>query len=190
MLELTKCVVIKNYKNLLSSSQLADLGATPGDILECTLIYPTRAYIIVIDQDVTSIVEEEIIANESYNDWLWYVIGAAVVVLAGLSYVAYIWWRNKKMKEADVAIVEEDMEAVIEEQELGWQADEGVIIAPANPLATIGGVHRPVDTYDAEYNPAANEKIKDVANVGIEKFDERVEYGQQRGDHEDYGDVV
>eukprot|EP01084_Bolivina_argentea_P272637 464259_1 len=187
MLELTKCRVIENY-NTLSSEQLRDLGANIGrDILNCTLIYPTRAFIIVVDQDVINIVEEEVIADDSYNDWLWYVIVGAVILLAGLSYVAYIWWKNKKLKEADVAQVEKDMEEVIEEQEKGWQAGDDVIVAPANPLAQIGGVQRPIGSMGADFTAPQTEKIKDVADVGVEKFDERIEYGQQRGD---FGDVL
>ena len=77
------------------------------------------------------------------------------------------------------------MEAVIEEQEQGWQATTDATIAPANPLASIGGVHRPADAYGAQLPNHDNDKIKDVANVGVEKFDHRVEYGQQRGDYID-----
>eukprot|EP00486_Rosalina_sp_Unknown_P006650 CAMPEP_0201571532 /NCGR_PEP_ID=MMETSP0190_2-20130828/14366_1 /ASSEMBLY_ACC=CAM_ASM_000263 /TAXON_ID=37353 /ORGANISM="Rosalina sp." /LENGTH=98 /DNA_ID=CAMNT_0047996293 /DNA_START=190 /DNA_END=483 /DNA_ORIENTATION=+ len=91
------------------------------------------------------------------------------------------------MKEADVAQVEEDMEAVIEEQEMGWQATTDATIAPANPLANIGGIQKPVAPYGAELPNTENAKIKDVADVGVEKFDHRVEYGQQRGDQ--FGDV-
>ena len=97
------------------------------------------------------------------------------------------------MKEADVAQVEEDMEAVIEEQEQGWQATTDATIAPANPLASIGGIQRPATSYNAELPDHTNDRIKEVANVGVEKFDHRIEYGQQRGDYIDNqggGDIV
>ena len=157
------------------------------------MVYPSRAYIIVRDQDPITKTELIKIPDDSYEDWLWYVILAAVVVLAILSYIAYRWWVNKKMKEADVAQVEEDMEAVIEEQEQGWQGATGATIAGANPLANIGGVSKPAAPYGASLPHAENAKIKDVANVGVEKFDHRVEYGQQRGDqfgNANGGDIV
>ena len=92
MLELTECQVIYNYQSILNGSQLAAKGATDGDILNCTLIYPSRAYIIVQDQDQTTKTEFIQIPDDSYEDWLWYVILGAVVVLAVLSYIAYRWW--------------------------------------------------------------------------------------------------
>ena len=193
LLELESCKVIENLDNL-NETELEKKGATDGDNLNCTLVYPSRAYIIVLDQDPISLTELITIPDDSYEDWLWYVILGSVVVLAVLSYIAYRWWVNKKMKEADVAQVEEDMEAVIEEQELGWTAAKDAEIAGANPLAQIGGMQKPVAPYGAEFEPNQNTKIKDVANVGHEKFDVRVEYGQQRGDYMDGagqgGDVV
>ena len=103
-MELTSCTVIENIDDL-DDAELSDLGANPGDIRNCTLIYPSRAYIIVIDADQTEKIVVSYVADDSYQDWLWYVILAAIIVLAGLSYIAYVWWRNKKMKEADVAQV-------------------------------------------------------------------------------------
>ena len=82
------------------------------------------------------------------------------------------------------------MEAVIEEQEQGWGAAGDATIADPNPLAQVGGIQKPVQPYNAEFNPNGNEKIKDIANVGIEKFKERFEYGQQYGQRDDGGDVL
>eukprot|EP01084_Bolivina_argentea_P028971 53807_1 len=181
LLELSSCTVLYNYDDL-NATELEALGANPRDLMNCTLIYPTRAYIVVNDADTINVVEEEIIENTSYNEWLWYVIAGAVVVLALLSYAAYQWWKRKRLKEADVAEVEEEMEEVIIEQELGWQGGDGEVFeAPANPLATIGGVQRPVATYGVDYDPNAHKKMKDIADVGVEKFDVKVEYGQKMG---------
>jgi len=181
LLELTSCTVIENADGL-SAAELSALGAHPRDIRECTLIYPSRAFIIVIDADPVPQIESIVVEDTSYQDWLWYVILAAAVVIAGLSYVAYTWYKNKKMKETDVKNIEKDMEDVIEEQEMGWQPtmDDGEIAGP-NPLAQIGGVQKPIPSANAQMGLEENEIIKDVAKVAIEKFDERVEYGQQRG---------
>jgi len=124
-LELKSCSVIQNIDSL-NTTQLTKLGANPNDLTECTLIYPSRAYIIVIDSDQRSKTGYIEVPDSGYDDWLWYVILAAVVVLAVASYFIYIWWRNKKMIQAH-SVQDDDMdemEAVIEEQEMGGSEAE------------------------------------------------------------------
>ena len=178
LLELTECTVIVDEER--KNANGTDYDMDNGDVLNCSLTYPSKAYIIVVDQDPTQETELIEVADRSYEEWLWYVILGSVIVLAVLSYIAYRWWVNKKMKEADVAQVEEDMEAVIEEQEQGWNAANNANIAPANPLANIG-IQRPDN---ATLPSPKAERIQDVAQVGVERFHERTEYGQQRGDND------
>merc|ERR1712087_984463 len=169
----------------MNQSNASYLDTHLGDILNCSLTYPSLAYLIVVDQDPTTETDLISVADRSYEDWLWYVILGSVVLLAVLSYVAYRWWVNKKMKEADVAQVEDDMEAVIEQQELGWNGATGANIAPANPLASHNGIQRPQGVVPG---PRERNAISDVAVVGVEKFNERREYGQHRGDNNQIND--
>eukprot|EP01083_Nonionella_stella_P259109 885011_1 len=101
LLELTQCEVImdKNHSE---------------ETLNCDLIYPSRAYIIVMDQDQASETDIIKIPDDSYDDWLWFVIMGAVVLLSAAAYAGFIMWRNKKMIDsAKYAEVEEEHAPVI-----------------------------------------------------------------------------
>ena len=178
-MELTGCEVVEDVDTVNDT----DFDIDAGDVMNCSLTYPSRAYIIVVDQDSTTTTDLIEVADTSYEDWLWYVILGSVVLLALLSYIAYRWWVNKKMKEAQVGQVEDDLEAVIEEQEQGWTGATDANIAPANPLAMVGGTGIQAPVGNTLPSPRTKAAISDVAVVGVEKFNERVEYGQQRGDN-------
>eukprot|EP00483_Globobulimina_turgida_P012726 UN12749 len=108
LLELNSCTVMNN-----NSYYSEDID----DILNCSLVYPSRAYIIVTDQDPITRQEYIKVPDSEYEQWLWYVILGGVFALATVSYILFIWWRNKKISEAHVAQTENDVEPVIDEEE-------------------------------------------------------------------------
>ena len=96
-------------------------------------IYPMR---IPVWYNYASALVAPPAAEKELPAWLWWLIAALVVFLALLALLVYKYWWKNKATGAALNTAQADLDAAIEEQEIGFGGDLGGQQVGFNPLAT------------------------------------------------------
>ncbi|ETO29145.1 hypothetical protein RFI_07979, partial [Reticulomyxa filosa] len=155
LLNLISCTVINNQ---------SQSDAQENDNRSCSISYPGSVFIIIQDTDQRNSKSNLVTKNNS-------------CVLAVAGFMAYRWWVNHKMKEAEVKQADEDIDAVIAEQEQGFGNDlDQVAVNPlAQPFTHLQGPKtNDFDTDDANGDDGG---MAEKAEVRTEKIKFKQEFG-------------
>ena len=111
---------------------------------------------------------------------LWWLIAALAAVIVATSLLTYWCWNKTRLKGAAISNKENELEQLIEEDELGMAPDLSAGNIGYNPLALgarqSGAVPAGNGLLDDKEVIPQNER----ANVMVEKFEERQQYGPNR----------
>jgi len=119
--------------------------------------------------------------EEEIPPWLWWLIGAMVVFLAILAALLYkFWWKNKATGAA-LGAVQSDLDAAIEENEMGFGGGVGGNAVGFNPLATGFNPNAPAGAAGPNGPLAGQGGGGDFVRPNVEKEVFRQEYGQNMG---------
>jgi len=142
----------------------------------CELVYPNELYIIVdysLYDGALNVTENEI------PSWLWWLLVGLIVFLLILAALLYKFWWSKKQSSAALKDKEAELDRAEEENELGFGHDLGAGDVTFNPMATgVPGTSRPADAMGAELNARQQNMQGERADVAVEKFQHREQFGQ------------
>eukprot|EP01084_Bolivina_argentea_P258256 435321_1 len=143
---------------------------------ECQIVYPNE-YILYIEQP----------NNQAALTWwekegkafIWWLIAALAAILLLVSFLLYKFWWKTRLKGKAITDKENEMQNLIEEEELGMAPDLNQNQIGFNPLALGGQGTGGVGSGNIGMH--VDDKIPENqrANVIVEKFDDRQEYGPQ-----------
>jgi len=121
--------------------------------------------------------------EEEIPAWLWWLIGAMVVFLAILALLLYkFWWKNKATGAA-LGAVQTDLDAAIEENEMGFGGGVGGNAVGFNPLATGFNPNAPAGAAGPNGPLDGQGGGGDFVRPNVEKEVFRQEYGQNMGNN-------
>lgn len=145
----------------------------------CTLTYPSQLYIVVQDSAADTFTNNTSETQEPW--WLWWVIGALIVFLFILAWLVYrYWWKHRQTHE-QLQETEKELDDQIAENELGFGNDLQQGDVGFNPLATgVPNTTKAPDTYGSEMDARKNAAMNNNADVHVEKFQHREEFGQAK----------
>jgi len=119
--------------------------------------------------------------EEEIPAWLWWLIGAMVVFLAILAALLYkFWWANKATGAA-LGAVQTDLDAAIEENEMGFGGGVAGNAVGFNPLATGFNPNAPAGAAGPNGPLAGQGGQGDFVRPNVQKEVFRQEYGQNMG---------
>jgi len=147
----------------------------------CTTVYPSSLYMIV---DITGGAETVTVTktDKKTPTWVWGLIAGLLVLAALMALLGYrYWWKHKQTSE-ELHETNQELDAAHEENELGFGRDLAQGDVHFNPIAT--GVPNTtvapqLNTDQARAGLMAHDGKADVA---VEKFKHREEFGQRMPD--------
>ena len=160
------------YRIVLES---CDVYQQTSHVYSCRLVYPSDVYIL-IDSEAA---ESNTLTETEFPAWLWWLIAALAVFLIILAWLVYrFWWKNRAGK-VELLETEDQLEAAIAEDELGFGNDLGQGNVGFNPLAT-GNPNgmRSGNPQAGGTNPLESNDIDGRADVAVDKFEQKKQFGQ------------
>jgi len=151
------------------------------DRQSCTPVYP---YTLRMQVDVTGGGEafSTTKTQKQMPAWLWWLIGALVIFAIILAVLGYRYWWKHKQKSEELVETEDQLEHALEENELGFGKDLGVGDVQFNPMATgVPGQKKAPDLFAGEMEKRNVDASNVRADVAVEKFAHREQFGQQQG---------
>ena len=144
-------------------------------IYACNIVYPSEIYIRVntVEVKTNNLTENEI---EEWLIWVLVVIGIFAIILAFLIY--RFWWKNRASTKT-LHEKENEREAAIEEAEMGFGGGIDKNNVNFNPMAA--GARNSGLVLPSGIVPSGSHDgntIGDRADVTVEKFNQRSEFGQ------------
>jgi len=105
------------------------------------------------------------------------VVFAAILALLGYRY----WWKHKQASQ-ELVETEDQLEQALEENELGFGKDLNVGDVTFNPMATgVPGTSKAPELFGGEMEKRGADSSNLRADVAVEKFAHREQFGQQQG---------
>jgi hypothetical protein len=154
---------------------------TTNTFQDCTSAYPStlRMKVDVLGHDQPY---EESKTQKEMPTWLWWLIGALVIFAAILALLGYrYWWKNKQTTQ-ELNETNDELNHAIEENELGFGKDLNVGDVQFNPMATgVPGQKKAPELFGGEIEKRNNDASNVRADVAVEKFAHREQFGQQQG---------
>jgi len=151
------------------------------NLQECRPVYPSSLKMRV---DITGGGDAftETKTQKEFPKWLWWLIGALVIFAAILALLGYrYWWKNKQTSE-ELVETEDQLEHALEENELGFGKDLAVGDVQFNPMATgVPGQKKAPELFAGEMEKRNVDASNVRADVAVEKFAHREQFGQQQG---------
>lgn len=146
---------------------------------ECEIVFPYQ-YLLYIPQvqpggAALSWYEREL------EPYIWWIVGALAAFLLIIALLVYWCWNKTRLKGKAIMAKEADLEQLIEEEENGMAPDLNKDEIGYNPLAIRGGAGPNIGSGYASMDRNKEIPKNERANVIVEKFEERVEYGQRHG---------
>ena len=153
----------------------SDYEENPEEI--CRVVYPNEYYLLVPQVEPgagLSWYEREL------EPYIWWIVGALAAFLLIIAMLVYWCWNKTRLKGKAIMKKGGELEQLIEEEENGMAPDLNKDQIGYNPLA-LGGSNSNLISGNADMNPNDEIPKNERANVIVEKFDERVEYGPKYG---------
>ncbi|ETO30858.1 hypothetical protein RFI_06262 [Reticulomyxa filosa] len=147
----------------------------------CTPVYPS---VLRMKVDITgggdSLTETK--TQKEMPKWLWWLIGGLVIFAAILALLGYRYWWKHKQTSNELLETEDELEHALEENELGFGRDLGVGDVQFNPMATgVPGQAKAPELFGGELDKRGKDAANVRADVAVEKFAHREQFGQQQG---------
>jgi len=181
---------------------MTDSGETGRTCFDNTAIYGSLKIVSVVSEQNRSCFDARVYPMEipvwyNYADafvaaptqeeeipaWLWWLIGALAVFLAILALLLYkFWWKNKATGAA-LGAVQTDLDAAIEENEMGFGGGVGGNAVGFNPLATGFNPNAPAGAAGPNGPLGGQGGGGDFVRPNVEKEVFRQEYGQNMGNN-------
>jgi len=159
---------------------LSLLNCTESFTQSCSPIYPSQLYMVV---DITGGADTQTNKTQKQTPtWLWWLIGILVVFAAILGLLGYrYWWKHRQSTE-ELKETNAELDAAQEENEMGFGRDLAVGDVTFNPIAT--GVPNTMVAPQLQTQPDRAGLIANdgKADVAVEKFKHREEFGQKMPD--------
>ncbi|ETO30099.1 hypothetical protein RFI_07022 [Reticulomyxa filosa] len=147
----------------------------------CTPVYPS---ILRMRVDITGGGDalHETKTQKEMPKWLWWLIGGLVIFAAILALLGYRYWWKHKQTSGELLETEDQLEHALEENELGFGRDLGIGDVQFNPMATgVPGQTKAPELFGGELDKRSKDASNVRADVAVEKFAHREQFGQQQG---------